>query len=183
MATGSHAGSFAGGFAKSLIEMYKLYLMQQHYEALNKHYKAQEELWANRGLGKNKRLCTPANRSCTPSYSATPVSRTSSWRTMRRSAVGTPPPSAPIVDTAPMAARRATAPPASPIHPAAQRVAAPLLRAANPPPAPPHLTAPPPAGMWISSTPALGACPSSCGIFGTNLIRLRHEPTFSSLDN
>jgi exodeoxyribonuclease V alpha subunit len=29
----------------------------------------------------------------------------------------------------------------------------------------------------------LGACPSSCGIFGTNLIRLRHEPTFSSLDN
>jgi DNA-binding winged helix-turn-helix (wHTH) protein len=29
----------------------------------------------------------------------------------------------------------------------------------------------------------LGACPSSGGIFGTNLIRLRHEPTFSSLDN
>jgi hypothetical protein len=29
----------------------------------------------------------------------------------------------------------------------------------------------------------LGACPSSGGIFGTNLIPLRHEQTFSSLDN
>jgi NAD(P)H dehydrogenase (quinone) len=31
--------------------------------------------------------------------------------------------------------------------------------------------------------PPLGACPSSGGIFGTNLIPLRHEQTFSSLDN
>ena len=56
MATGKHYGAFAGGFAKSLTEMMKLYLMQQHYEALNKHYAAQEELWANRGVGKNKGL-------------------------------------------------------------------------------------------------------------------------------
>jgi hypothetical protein len=56
MAQGKHYGAFAGGFAKSITEMMKLYLMQQHYDALNKHYAAQEELWANRGLGKNKGL-------------------------------------------------------------------------------------------------------------------------------
>src|ERR1700745_3350557 len=54
-----HLGAFAGGFAKSFTEMMKLYLMQQHYDALNKHYAAQEELWANRGIGKNRGL-TPA---------------------------------------------------------------------------------------------------------------------------
>jgi hypothetical protein len=48
-----HLGSFAGGFAKSFTEMMKLYLMQQHYEALNKHYAAQEALWAQRGQGKS----------------------------------------------------------------------------------------------------------------------------------
>ena len=39
--------------------------------------------------------------------------------------------------------------------------------------------------LWAESTDLekLGACPSSGGIFGTNLIRLRHEQTFSSLDN
>ena len=47
-----HLGSFAGGFAKSFTEMMKLYLMQQHYEALKKHYDAQEALWAQRGQGK-----------------------------------------------------------------------------------------------------------------------------------
>ena len=56
-----HLGAFAGGFAKSLTEMMKLYLMQQHYDALNKHYAAQEELWANRGQGRGKGL-TPEER-------------------------------------------------------------------------------------------------------------------------
>ena len=56
MPLGKHYGAFAGGFAKSLTEMMKLYLMQQHYDALNKHYAAQEELWANRGIGRNKGL-------------------------------------------------------------------------------------------------------------------------------
>jgi hypothetical protein len=59
MANSKHFGAFAGGFAKSFTEMMKLYLMQQHYDALNKHYAAQEALWANRGLGRNKGL-TPA---------------------------------------------------------------------------------------------------------------------------
>jgi len=52
MAMGKHYGAFAGGFAKSFTDMMKLYLMQQHYEALNKHYAAQEALWAQRGQGK-----------------------------------------------------------------------------------------------------------------------------------
>jgi peptidoglycan LD-endopeptidase CwlK len=52
MPMGKHYGAFAGGFAKSFTEMMKLYLMQQHYEALNKHYAAQEALWAQRGQGK-----------------------------------------------------------------------------------------------------------------------------------
>ena len=61
MPMGKHYGAFAGGFAKSFTEMMKLYLMQQHYDALNKHYAAQEELWANRGVGKGKGL-TPEER-------------------------------------------------------------------------------------------------------------------------
>jgi nucleoside-diphosphate-sugar epimerase len=37
--------------------------------------------------------------------------------------------------------------------------------------------------LGTAITQRLGACPSSGGIFGTNLIPLRHEQTFSSLDN
>ena len=47
MATGKHYGAFAKGFSDSLLKVMQLYLQQQHYAALDKHYAAQEELWRN----------------------------------------------------------------------------------------------------------------------------------------